>query len=277
MRTAPVVCSLSLLIAAAPGAAQEFFREPELNFWNEPRPERPTPVAAPAERGERGVRRLDEQDFRWEDYEDPSSTAFWDDGGNYVPPRPLRMAAANPTPENVARYLGWQKRKLATIAALQEEVSRQVGAEEASTALNAVRAPAPTPRDGVAAPGEAALDWRRLEILFFYSSECPHCQASLGTVRELEQRGAKVIPVQVDWKKNPPLFRDSVPYTAEIAKEQPIDGVPTWIAAYGGQRFTMQGEVSVRSIEVTVNVTEQQKQQRRKGSTTPEVTNGSQG
>jgi hypothetical protein len=255
MRTARAAFSLSLLLLATSSAtAQEFFAHQELDYWREAQPQG-SPPRKPAG-PERSARRAEDQDFRWEDYEDPATAAFWDDGGNYTPPRPLRAAAADPTPENVAKYLRWQKRKLETIAALQQEVARQLGADARQTVLD------PRGQAQLLDENPEPVDWARVEILFFYASDCPHCQASVATVHELEQRGAKVIPVQTDWQKRPPLLPGSVQYTAEIAKEQPVDGVPLWVAGYGGDRLTMRGEVSVRSIEVTLKMAEQQKRER---------------
>lgn len=255
MRTARAACSLSLLLALSSSArAQEFFAQQELDFWNEAQPRR-SPRRS-AERPGRSGQGAQEQDFRWEDYDDPTTAAFWDDGGNYTPPKPLRVAAADPTPENVAKYLRWQKRKLETIAALQQEVARQLGTEPQRTVLDPAAQAQLLEDDG------SPIDWRRVDVLLFYASDCPHCQASASIVRELAERGAHVIPVQTDWQKRPPLFAGSIQYTAEIAKEQPVEAVPLWVAAYGGDRITMQGEVSLRSIEVTLKMAERQKRGR---------------
>lgn len=277
MRTAHAVSSRSALLIvllATRAAGQEFFPHQELDFWNEGAPRR-VARAAPARPGAaaglampapapRSPARDDDGEFRWEDLEDPTTAAFWDDGGNYVPPRPVRIAAADPTPDNVARFLRWQKRKLAAISALHAEVKRQVDADAPPR-----RAPAPgtvvadaATQARLLAEAPEPIDWSRLELLFFHAAACPHCQESVATVRELERLGARVIPVQTDWREREALLPGSVPYTAEIAREQPIDAVPTWVASYGGDRVTMQGKVTVQSIEVTLKLSEQQKRQR---------------
>jgi hypothetical protein len=40
---------------------------------------------------------------------------------------------------------------------------------------------------------------------------------------------------------------------------EPVAGVPTWVAAYRGDRITMEGEVTVQSIEVTLKMQQQKK------------------
>jgi thiol-disulfide isomerase/thioredoxin len=246
--------------------AEDYFKHQELDYWNEAKAKR---AADAARDEEKPLRPLDAGEFRWEDYEDPSKDVFWDDGGNYIPPRPLRVAASDPTPANVARYLRWQKRKLEVIGTLNREMSRQLGEEPPPpTAAALARGLA---GETAIAPAQAAairqagppIDWRRVELVFFYSSDCPHCQASLQTVQELESLGAKVIPVQMDWRERPALIPGSVNYTAEIAREQPVDAVPTWVAAYRGDRLTMQGEVTMQSIETTLKMAQQQKAQGR--------------
>jgi hypothetical protein len=229
--------------------AQEFYDHADLDFWSEAGP----PKAAAPNVHSVPARKLDQREFRWEDYTDPTNDAFWDDGGDYVPPRPLRVAAANPTPENVAKYLTWQRRKLDTIAALQKQVEQQVAAEESVSP----RAPEPPPAPPPQGMSEGApvsdstlpFDWGQVEVVFFYGSYCPHCQKSVEVVKELEHRGAKVIPVQVDWQQRPPLLPGSAKYTADIAKAQPVQAVPTWIASYGLNQITLQGEVTVESME----------------------------
>ena len=261
MRTALVACWLSAAtVAPAAGRAEGFFVGQELDYWDEVQGRR---TADAAKASDRPLRPLDAGEFRWEDYDDPTTDVFWDDGGNYVPPRPLRIAAADPTPENVARYMRWQKRKLDVIATFQQEVARQTGMPTgrglATTAGGRVSVP-PGDAETIRQRG-APIDWRRLDVVFFYASSCPHCAASVDTVRELERLGARVIPVQTDWREREPLLPGSVQYTAEIAKEQPIDAVPTWIASYGGDRLTMQGRVTVQSIELTVKMAQQQRTQ----------------
>jgi hypothetical protein len=265
MRTALVACWLSAA-AVAPGEArgQAYFHQQDLDYWNEV--ERGSRSEA-EQASDRPLRPLDAGEFRWDDYEDPKKDVFWDDGGDYIPPRPLRVAAADPTPANVARYLRWQRRKVEVIERLNREVSRQSGRPERAPAMTAPAAARTPPPSVAVQPQEAAsirqggapIDWRRVELVFFYSSDCPHCQASTSTVEALEGLGAKVIPVQMDWRKRPPLLPGSVNYTAEIAREQPIDAVPTWVAAYRGDRLTMQGEVTVQSIETTLKMAQQQR------------------
>jgi len=275
MRTALVACWLSAAaIAPCAARAEGLFPQPEIDYWNEQAEARRT--AAAARPSERPLRPMDAGEFRWEDYEDPTTDVFWDDGGDYVPPRPLRVVAADPTPANVARYLRWQQRKLEVISALDEEVARQLASapKRARPAPAQQRAVAPGEAEAIR-QGGAPIDWRRLDVVFFYSSDCPHCQASVETVRALEGLGARVIPVQTDWRQRPPLLSGSVPYDEQIAREQPIEAVPTWIASYGGDRVTMQGAVTVQSIEVTLKMAQQQQeqqQQQRHGSSTNPTT-----
>lgn len=276
MRTALAACWISACVALGPSRAraQEFFVTPELDFWGEGGAGRaPARPAAAGGEGRHPVRKIDERPFRWEDYADPSNEAFWDDGGDYIPPRPLRVAAANPTPENIANLLRWQRRKLEAISQVQAEVARQMATDPDATA------PAPDPIAGFVRPtsgaptaaavggaaaegggGVAPIEWAQVSLVLFYSASCPHCRASVATVQELERRGATVIPVQVDWEENAPLFPGSAHYTAELAEVQPVDSVPTWVASYAGNKATMQGRVTVESIEKTLKLSQVQAQ-----------------
>jgi hypothetical protein len=271
MRITHAASLLSLLVVATPAVGQEWFKNPEIDYWNEGRKPKPAKADPEKPKSSEAPQPAGEPPFQWEDYEDPSTDAFWDDGGNYRPPRPLRVAAANPTPENVGRYLRWQKRKIQAISTLQAEVTRQVGVVPEGVELEPGGRVVATRDDGVVdadAAEQAAIldrnpepiDWRRVEIVFFYSSDCPHCRASVETARALRQQGSKVIPVQVDWQKHAPLMPTSVPYTADIAKEQPVDAVPLWVVAYHGNRITLEGEVSLQTIEVSLKYAEEHQQ-----------------
>jgi thiol-disulfide isomerase/thioredoxin len=264
----PAALRRSVLVAlalgvAADASAQEYFAHEELDYWREYKVQArapdengpPTPVAErPA------VRRIDQQPFDWRDYENPDTEQFWDDGGDFVPARPLRVAAANPTPENVGRYLEWQKRKLEVIGALQAAVAKvaEPGAQPVtpgpaqpggrSVATSTPQAIGP----GGVVPGAEPVVWSEVELVLFYRSDCPHCVASIPTVDALRAEGARVVAVQIDWRDRPPVFAGSVPYTAEIAAMEPVEAVPMWVANYRGSRAVMQGEMSPRAVEVTL-------------------------
>jgi hypothetical protein len=251
-----------LLAGAATGAhAQEYFAHDELDYWRDYKGEaaapqqnapRPSVVERPA------VRRIDQQPFDWRDYENPETEQFWDDGGDFVPARPLRIAAANPSPENVQRYLEWQRRKLEVIGVLTGAVAKVGGAQPVTPpAAPPVPARAASSMSlaigpGGVVPGAEPVVWSEAELVVFYRSDCPHCLASIPTVDALRAQGAKVVPVQVDWRDRPPAFEGSVPYTAEIAAVELVEAVPMWVANYRGNRAVMQGEMSLRAVEVTL-------------------------
>ncbi len=122
-------------------SAQEFFEGTDLDYWNQG----PRPMSMPLYKKSESkprlsllpngsvIRQRDAGEFNWKDYEDPASDVFWDDGGEYVPPRPMRVAAANPTSENIARYLAWQKKKLAVITSFEQEIAKQRLSEPSQT------------------------------------------------------------------------------------------------------------------------------------------------
>jgi hypothetical protein len=258
-RLAALWVSACACATLALGAEAQYFESPELDYWREGR----------SHRAEEKQQKQEQQERAPPEYLDPTKESFWTEG-SYTPPRQVMEAAANATPENVARYIAWQKKKLDLAAAFQAEVTRQLS----------MQAPAPAPlerhtiarpldddkRGGVTGGAEAlqsqlvppdapalarppAVAWSQLQLLFFYQSNCPHCRSSVATVEELRRLGATVIPVQLDWQQRPPVFEGSVPYTAEIAERQEIQGVPYWAGTYQGERIAFSGAVSVTAIE----------------------------
>jgi hypothetical protein len=197
----------------------------------------PTPTATPEPKifsGSTVVREGDTKPFSWDRYRDPRAPEFWDDGGDWIPPRPFREAAANPTSENVGEYLAWQGRKTAVVAKFQNVLS------------------------------EKALpfsDWKKLSVAYFYQSKCPHCIASMAIVEEVKMRGAKFTFVQLDYAENAPLHKPSIPYTAQWKKSFPVEATPTWILKLGERTTTLTGSVSLEELAASAAGLQQQRRQ----------------
>ena len=160
--------------------------------------------------------------FDWSRFEDPANPAFWDDGGDYVPPAPMLELARHPTPENAERVRAWLKRKL--------EVSARVA-------------------DLLAEP-PAPVNWRDVDIVYFYASSCPHCRRNAPILFGLKQRGARVLPVHLDTPSS--AFPRSVPFTADMARALPVTGTPTFVVVVGGRRTVVRGFSSVERLERAV-------------------------
>ena len=249
-------------VAAAGAMTEGFFSGSDLDFWREGKKVQPfvpplvqkVPPRAPAGTGSGAeglpppsgsiIRQRDALPFDWSRYEDPSSPEFWDDGGDYVAPRPLREAVANPSPENLQRYTAWQAKRLAVLAAFGERLA-QFSAGVAAPAPPAPAGPVgrAQARGSASAPQTATrIPWRHLDLLYFYQSSCPHCRAEKEHVEDLARRGVRVSFVQLDAGELPPLHPRSVPYTAAHSKQFGITATPTWVFRYRGQVLRLEGE-----------------------------------
>ena len=185
------------------------------------------------------IRQKDHLPFDWKNYFDPKSLEFWDDGGDYVPPRPLREAVANPTPENLKNYTLWQAKRLVVLA--QFEQKRLSGSS-----------PMPKSSTPDQHPGLHQRDLRQVQLLYFYQSSCPHCQSEKSQVEALEQKGVRVSYIQLDWDTHPPLHTPSLPYTRSLEKSFSITATPTWIFRRRGQWQKRQGEQSEQEIQTAI-------------------------
>jgi len=167
------------------------------------------------------VRQGDARKFAWSKYSDPRAPEFWDDGGDWIPPRPFREAAADPSAENVRQYLAWQANKTAVVNRFQTALSAH--------AISFDR-------------------WKELSVAYFYQSTCAACRASSGVVDEALKRGAKFKFIQLDAGEHAPLHTPSVPYTAEWKKQFAVDATPTWFLKLGSRTATLTGAVSIDEL-----------------------------
>ena len=173
------------------------------------------------------VRAADALPFTWSRYDDPRLAEFWDDGGDWIPPRPFREAASNPSAENINRYLAWQRRKAQVTQRFQQALVKQ---------------------DQAALEQELQLPWKQLQVTYFYQSICSHCQSSKGFVEDLQKKGVSFTFVQLDYGQNPPLHDPSVPYSESLAQRFPIEATPTWHIRLGSRSLTHVGEISLKKL-----------------------------
>jgi thiol-disulfide isomerase/thioredoxin len=246
--------------------AQEFFNGTDIDYWKEglkpmakplytsekdleaslsptPNPS-PVPTLLPTLLPSGSlIRQRDSLPFSWKDYESPSSDVFWDDGGDYVPPRPFRVVAAEPSPTNVRHYLRWIETKDGVVRKLGVAINGYKGGAETHVVS------ANLPVEKKEAKNLPKVDWRKLDVVYFYQSSCSHCRASLPVVAELQAKGARLVPVQMDWRSNTPIISGSAQYDSELAKEYPVASTPTWVFSYEGKKIQRQGTLSLGEIQ----------------------------
>jgi len=228
--------------AAATGSTFNYFEGRDIDYWNTGKKARASvPMRKP------NVESASAEAFDWSRYDDPRHVEFWEDAGNYLPPRPFREAAANPTPENIARYVEWQARKIDLVTKFHAALARAPPAPETKSgtggAKRTIRA-----RDS---PTSVSIepDWRQLELIYFYQTSCPHCLASKGTVEELKRRGVRVSFVQLDSNRNPPLHSPSTPYTQTLDDQFNVQVTPTWAFRRRTKTETLTGSMTIAEIK----------------------------
>ncbi len=171
------------------------------------------------------IRESDKSPFDWKKYEDPSNVEFWDDGGDYVAPRPLREAVANPTRENLEKYLEWQAQRLVVLGRFNEKLAELQFSKDNGKSSKKSGGEPPSKRDET--PRKAAIRYPEVTLLYFYQTSCPHCQASKPEVESLQKKGVRVSFIQLDGL--PPLHPGSLPYNLTLKNQFDIQATPTWI------------------------------------------------
>lgn len=184
--------------------------------------------------GANTIRSMDAVSFSWKNYQDPKRAEFWDDGGDWIPPRPFRETAANPTKENIAYYLNWMTHKTEVVDRFQKSLTDFVPVE--SHMID--------------------FDWHKIKIVYVYQTSCSHCRNSAGVIEEARQRGAQITFVQLDSSKNTPLHSNSISYeevlglmTNEMTDLiRSVTSTPSWFLKSGTHSQKLVGELSFTEL-----------------------------
>ena len=231
--------------------SNSYFGDSDIDYWREGKKVKPflpaflpqkIETAKPVPTGSI-IRQSDALPFDWKNYDDPKSAEFWDDGGDYVAPRPLREAVANPTPENLEKYANWQAKRLVVIAEFNQKlVAHSIAESTASNSSPNKKYASFTLRSAI------KINLREVSLMYFYQSSCAHCQAEKEKVEELKRKGVQVTFVQLDADENAPLHRPSVPYSAALSKQFAITATPTWVFRRRENSLRLQGEQSQSNL-----------------------------
>lgn len=235
-RTPYLLLSTVLYTNALLGEPFHFFGGRDIDYWQEGRRvKEASPEKASSEplSGPNILRSQDAKPFAWTNYQDPLKPEFWDDGGDWIPPRPFREAAASPTPENIKAYLKWQEQKGAVVSKFQAALE---GNQKS--------------------PQEPVIPWNTIKVAYFYQSACPHCQASVPLVESLRDLGVQMTLVQMG--PGAPLHEPSIPYDQTWAKEFPVSATPTWVIKQGAKVTTRSGALSMAEFTHIVNQRKEQ-------------------
>lgn len=192
--------------------------------------------------GSNPIRSSDTKHFDWNNYKDPSKAEFWDDGGDWIPPRPFREAVANPTKENIKSYLEWMMKKTEMVDKFQIALTsytsgapeKQLPKIEQNPKLN----------KEITKQNARDLNWQKVQIAYFYQTACPHCRSSANVIEEAQNLGANVKFVQLDANKNPPLHENSIPYDENLERDFHVTVTPTWFVKVGSNYTELTGEMN---------------------------------
>lgn len=191
--------------------------------------------------GSTTIRGKDSQPFSWSNYQNPQKPEFWDDGGDWIPPRPFREAASNPTKENIDAYLNWMQKKSDVVTRFQSALTAHVLTEAVSTS---------NPQN------EQTFDWRRAKIIYLYQTSCSHCRASAPVIENAKKMGAKVVFIQLDASRYPPLHAGSMSannVTVSLSAQTKnilshVNSTPTWIFEGNQHSIEMTGELTFSEL-----------------------------
>lgn len=93
---------------------------------------------------------------------------------SYRPPAVVVQLLENPTEENARKYLQWQRARLDRIRRAQEMIERVEGLEGAD-GLQPSHAADDTQPSKPASSGPDFVNWRDVELVYFYAPACPYC------------------------------------------------------------------------------------------------------
>ncbi len=199
------------------------------------------------------IRSLDNQPFNWKNYEDPAQIQFWDSGGDFVPALPWRYLAANPTEDNVEKYIEWQNKKIAISSDLQKKIASKNSRQQSDlsdenkkiTQNSDLNHNEEIPKNTQPKP----VNWNDFEIAYFYQTSCHYCQNSNSIVAYLNEHGAKIIPIQIDWDRNSPTHSNSVKYDKNLHEKFHVSLTPTWVLKTKTGSKRIDGYISQQQLE----------------------------
>lgn len=245
------------LLSCSAMAQSSFFGGKDIDYWNkgnrvqawdEPAatiPGLPTPSPTPSSQAASAgplsprIRDNDARPFSWDDYNDPRKPTYWDDGGEYIPPRPYRELVANPTKENAKKYIEWQVSKMRSVETFTRALA-SVGTGSSSQTNTQSRQPS----NGVP---RQDFDWRKVDVLFFYVTSCPYCKRNHPEVTRLKSLGARLVAIQID-AQNPLLIPGAIPFDDAMKSQFQISATPTWIMMAGGRMERAEQYLSIDSL-----------------------------
>lgn len=231
MQKTHILLLINFLIFFQNKVYAEWFHGDDIDYWQENKKVIPknhnSESAKNAFQANSIIRAKDNEQFDWNNYNDPSRVEFFDDGGDFVPNRPWREVMAHPTQENIQKYMAWQAKKI--------KLSNDVGKMMADSS----GMPLPLsdqPKLNLAMDTHQSVQfekskilWNRIQVTYFYRSSCHFCQKSMPVVAALKEHGVLFIPVQLDWAKEQPLYPESAHYDDKLKQAYPIKGTPTWL------------------------------------------------
>jgi thiol-disulfide isomerase/thioredoxin len=191
-----------------------FFKKQPVDFWkSKPAPRPDAGESGPAIRTTQGH---DPEEF-WKD------STITEEGKvrTQTPPKILQELLENPTDENAERYLAWQRERLKKIILAQKAVERvrhnqqkaktqgpnEPGPQESAPSKDIDRHQAPPvapPSKSAAAEGPR-VDWKQVELVYFYAPGCPACKEQEKELDGVKARDVGFALVAVDISRHPEI------------------------------------------------------------------------
>lgn len=227
------------------------------------------------------IRSADYQEFKWSAYANPDNPVFFDEGEGHIPPRPYIYLAQHPTLENAIKLQEWQRKKLEItnkvtdllIAASKPmDVKKLIsfgpqGLGEYIAQKNEAKSEIISSEDkNKQSPLQledpfkvTASDFKNVSILYFYRSDCVHCQNTKPTIDKLLSLGVSVIPVQIDYKVHSPEYKNSIPYDPQLASVYPVTETPNFVLKVGTQTRSFKGEITPSQLAKVISLIKEKK------------------
>lgn len=95
---------------------------------------------------------------------------------------------------------------------------------------------------------DARLCIKKVSIIYFYRTNCDFCKKLQLTIEKIKSVGVRVIPVQVDYKTQFPMIKNSIPYDQQMEAIFPIKETPTFILKISGKTSSLKGEISISQL-----------------------------
>lgn len=227
-------------------ATSPFFGDKDIDYWQEGKT-----ISSLSPREEIKKQKEKAKSEYWNHVLDPKNLEFWDEGGGYHAPEPIRKAAVSCYSKNkkeckkqVKLYIEWEEKKRKVMAAFMDEIDAHTSYQEMTSNYPGAQNSEVTNIKKATSDSKLFIPWQDVEIIYFYSSNCSACIANKTVIDTLQNLGVNIVFVSLDHEQNS-LYPSSLSFDNSMKKDFDIKATPTAYIKIGNNKARIVGAKAI--------------------------------